>query len=132
MYYNSYARIQKTQRLLERVAFVSVGSDIFIAVSTYLVLKNVQYSNSLLLLSDYVDFVFVAIAVALFLCVIMLRQASELPRRTNAFMFKVTHGRYHPAARLIIDRRHGGYGLIANLQRRLTWPAAAFISSFIS
>ncbi len=99
MYYKSYARIRKTEKLLERVAYISVGSDIFIAVSTYLVLKNVQYSNSLLMLSDYVDFLFVVIAVSLFLMVILLKYASVFPKRIDSFVFNLMHKKYRPSAR---------------------------------
>ena len=97
MYYKAYHRIKRTQNLLEKVAYISVGSDILIAASTYLVLRNVAYSNSLLLLSDYIDFLFVAIAVSLFLAAVILRHGSDLPKKAGMLLFKLTHKRYHPS-----------------------------------
>lgn len=96
MYYKAYHRIKRTQDLLDKVVYVSMGSDILIAASTYLVLRNVAYSNYILLLSDYMDFLFVAVAVPLFLALVILRHGSDLPKKARMLLFKLTHKRYHP------------------------------------
>ena len=66
MYYSSVSRIRRLQKMVEKVAFISVGADVMIAGSTYLVIKNAPFSNSLLMASDYIDFALVALVIAIF------------------------------------------------------------------
>lgn len=91
MYYSSANRIRRMQDILERIAYISVGADILIAGSTYLVLRNVTYSHSLLMLSDYLDFVLVAMIIVIFMTVFLLRFSLSLDKRFRLFMFKVSH-----------------------------------------
>ncbi len=79
------------QRLLERVAFISVGADVLIAGSTYLVIRNAPYSNSFLMASDYIDFALVALAVSLFATVLALKFSLDIGKKARMFMFRLAH-----------------------------------------
>ncbi len=39
VYYSEFSRIKRMQRMLERIAYVSVGTDFLIAVSTYMAIN---------------------------------------------------------------------------------------------
>ncbi len=73
MYYGERARLAHMQKLLERFAYISIGSDFLIAASTYLVLQHFAYSSSILLVTDYLDLVEVIIACAIVTLIVALR-----------------------------------------------------------
>ena len=83
MYYKQYSRIRWLQNTLEKIAYVSVGTDFLIAGSTYLVIRNVPLSNSLLLMSDYLDFVIVAIVAIMFSLVVLMKGQETVVKRTK-------------------------------------------------
>ena len=91
MYYHEYSRINRMQKLLDRVAYISVGSDLLIAASTYLVITNVGFSNSALLLSSYLNFVLVAIAATMFLVLIAMKAQNRVVKKARLFAFKLVH-----------------------------------------
>ncbi|MDE1767761.1 MAG: hypothetical protein KGH67_05340 [Candidatus Micrarchaeota archaeon] len=94
MYYNSYHRMKRMKELMEKIAYASVGSDILIAASTYLVIKNVDHSGSLLMLSDYLDFLVVAIVIALFLALVAVKSTTDFPKKARMLLFKAMHRTY--------------------------------------
>jgi len=101
------ARIRKMQRLMEKIAYISVGADVLIAASTYLVIKNVAFSGSLLLLSDYLDFVLVAMIAVVFITLFMLKFSLDWDKKVKMFMFRVTHWKKMSGKSFARDRRFG-------------------------
>ncbi len=91
MYYGELSRIKRMQKLLNRVAYISVGTDFLIAISTYLVINNVPFSSSALLISDYVDFVMVAVIATIFLFLLIIKYPGYLMRRARVAAFKFSH-----------------------------------------
>lgn len=95
MYYSSVSRIMKLQKMVERIAFISVGADIMIAGSTYLVIRNAPFSNSLLMVSDYLDLALVVMVVAMFSMLLLLRFSIDIDKKTRMFIFRLSHRRQH-------------------------------------
>jgi hypothetical protein len=75
MYYSGLDRIRRLQKTLEKIAYVSVGTDFVIAGATYMVIRNTPYSNSLLMVSDYIDmFIVIVVSMLMFTLVLMKSQ----------------------------------------------------------
>ncbi len=88
MYYKQYSRIRRMQDLLEKIAYVSVGTDFLIAGSTYLVLRDIPLSNSLLMVSDYLDFVIVAAVVIMFSLVVLMKGQDAVVKKAKLAALK--------------------------------------------
>ena len=91
MYYGEFSRIKRMQKLLSRIAYISVGTDFLIAISTYLVINNVRFSSSALLISDYIDFALVAIAAIMFALLVVMKFQGSLAERARRMAFRMTH-----------------------------------------
>ena len=78
MYYGDFARIQRMERLLERLAYLSVVLDFMVAIATYLVTRGVQYSAALLMLSGYLIIVEVVLAGVLFAALIAIKHYRKI------------------------------------------------------
>jgi hypothetical protein len=91
VYYSELVRIRKTQRLLEKIAYISVGADFMIAISTYLVLSDVRYSSSALMASDYIDLALVVIATVMFAMLAVMKFQKRLSNRAKYIAFRLTH-----------------------------------------
>lgn len=83
VYYSSFDRIRRLQRLLERVAYVSVGTDFVIAGATYMVIRNTPYSNMLLMISDYVDLLIVAVVSCMMLILVLMKSQDALVKKAK-------------------------------------------------
>ena len=83
MYYNGLDRIRKFQKALERVAYVSVGTDFVIAGATYMVIRNTPYSNFILLVSDYIDMFIVAIVSMMMLTIVLMKSQDAFVRKAK-------------------------------------------------
>ncbi len=51
MYYGDYDRVKKMERLLQRLAYISVGLDFVIALASLLVLRGAAFSSTFLKIS---------------------------------------------------------------------------------
>jgi hypothetical protein len=91
MYYGTVRKLYRLKKTLEKIAYISVGADMLIAGSTYLVIKNVSFSEPLLMLSDYLDFALVAVIAVLFSITLVLKYSGEIDKRFRLFVFKKTH-----------------------------------------
>ncbi|MCL5430082.1 MAG: hypothetical protein M1504_01225 [Candidatus Marsarchaeota archaeon] len=78
MYYSELSRIKRIERILERLAYLSVGLDVFVAVATLLVMRGATGSSTMLLISGYLMFIEVVIAVVLFSAMISMRHYKKL------------------------------------------------------
>ncbi len=83
MYYSSFDRIRRLQRLLERVAYVSVGTDFVIAGATYMVIRNTPYSGTLLIISDYIDLFIVAVVSCMMLTLVLMKSQDALVKKAK-------------------------------------------------
>ncbi len=64
MYYSEYARIRRIEKWLERLAYISVGLDFFIALASFLVLRGTSFSTTMLTITgDLMMFEMVIIGV---------------------------------------------------------------------
>lgn len=67
MYYSEFQRVKRMEKLLERLAYLSVVLDAMIAVATFLVIRGVQAYSLMLTISNYLLTVEVGFAVVIFL-----------------------------------------------------------------
>ncbi len=92
MYYGQYYRMQRIERILERLAYLSVGLDFFVAVATLLVMRGAEGSATMLLLSGYLMFAEVIIAAVLFTSLIAMRHYRKI---MNAIVLNTFINKYH-------------------------------------
>ncbi len=71
MYYSEFARIRRLEKALERLAYLSVGIDVLIAVATYLALNGLKISGTLLMIGGYLMVVEVSLAALIFTCMLL-------------------------------------------------------------
>ena len=91
MYYTEFARIQRMEKLLERLAYVSVGLDVFVAMATFLVTKGLPYSSFMLMLSGYLMAIEVGIAAVLFSALVALKHYRKLIDNVALGTFRQVH-----------------------------------------
>ncbi len=91
MYYSEFSRIKRMQKLLSKIAYISVGTDFLIAISTYLVINDVKFSSSALMISDYLDFALVAIAAIMFVLLVLMKLQGHFAERARRMVFRMTH-----------------------------------------
>ncbi len=89
VYYYEFSRMKRLKKLIDKVAYISVGTDFLIAISTYLVINRVSFSDSALLLSDYIDFVVVAIVATMFLTLTLMKYQERLIRQLKTMAFRM-------------------------------------------
>lgn len=89
VYYYEFSRMKRLKKLIDKVAYISVGTDFLIAISTYLVINRVSFSDSALLLSDYIDFVVIAIVATMFLTLTLMKYQERLIRQLKTMAFRM-------------------------------------------
>lgn len=78
MYYGDYLRVKKTEILLQRLAYISVALDFFIALATVLILKGANYSKAMLLITGYLMTVEMAVIGVVFVALIALKYYNNM------------------------------------------------------
>lgn len=73
MYYREFQRITKIEKILERLAYLSVILDAMVAVATFLVIRGVQAYSLMLTISNYLLTIEVGFAVVIFASLIALK-----------------------------------------------------------
>lgn len=92
MYNSEFIRIKKIERIFELLAYCSIMLDGVVAVSTFIFINDKFGSSSfLLLISDYLVFLEVILAVVLFVLLIVLKYHKNLLKRFELVMFKTKH-----------------------------------------
>jgi hypothetical protein len=92
MYYNEFEKTRRMGRILERLAYYSVGLDFFVAIATLLVMRGAAGSSFMLLVAGYLMFAEVVIATILFTLLIAVR---HYRRVIEAFMLNTFINKYH-------------------------------------
>jgi hypothetical protein len=78
MYYRDFEKIQRMEKMLEKLAYLSVVFDFLVAVATFFVLRGVQSYSYLLTISSYLLTIEVVIAGILFVSLIALKHYRKL------------------------------------------------------
>ena len=73
MYYGDYQRIKRMEKFLERLAYLSVGLDFFVALATLLVIQGAKISGFMLLVGGYLLFAEVILASLIFTALIVVK-----------------------------------------------------------
>jgi uncharacterized membrane protein len=109
MYYSSFEKIKRMERMLERLAYLSVMLDFFVAVATFFVIRGAAFSSTMLMLGGYLMLVEIVIAVVLLISLVVLKHYRKLIDGVALVRF-----RKHALGRL---------GLLAKIQKRLYLPS---------
>ncbi|MCL5262395.1 MAG: hypothetical protein M1390_00960 [Candidatus Marsarchaeota archaeon] len=91
MYYSEHKRVRHIESMLSTLAYASVGSDLFVAAATFLVVRKMQYSSALLAFSDYVVLIETALAGAIFFTIVALKYYRRLADGISLSMFRAKH-----------------------------------------
>jgi len=82
------------ERMLEKLAYVSIGFDMLAAIATFMVVRStVKAFGSLLIISDYLIFIEVVVAAIIVLLLITMKYYSRIINGISSTMFKIKHGR---------------------------------------
>ena len=92
MYYNEFEKARRMGRILEHLAYYSVGLDFFVAIATLLVMRGAAGSSFMLLIAGYLMFAEVVIATVLFTLLIAVR---HYRRAIEVFMLNTFINKYH-------------------------------------
>jgi hypothetical protein len=93
MYYSEFMRIKGMERLLERLAYLSVGLDFIVAAATYLLMRGYSFSQTMLVWSGYLLFAEVVIACILFIAMLGMRHFKKVMRHIDIVSFKSRYRR---------------------------------------
>lgn len=93
MYGRDVERVKRLDRLLERLAYASVGLDFLVAIATLLVMKGFKFSMSVLIISDYLIFAEVIIAAVLFAIIFAIRHYQRILEAMADIAIKARIGR---------------------------------------
>lgn len=88
MYYSEFERIKRMERLLERLAYLSVGLDFFVAVATLLVMQGAAFSSFMLLVGGYLLFAEVLLASVMFLAMVVVKHYRRIIDGVAATTFR--------------------------------------------
>lgn len=78
MYYRDFEKIQRMERMLEKLAYLSVFFDFLVALATFFVLRGIQSYSYLLTISSYLLTVEVVIAGILFVSLVALKHYRKI------------------------------------------------------
>ena len=92
MYYSEFDRVSRIEKLLEKLAYLSVALDFFVALATYFVSRGAAFSNQMLVLSGYLMLIEVALAAVLFAAMIAMRHYRKVMEVISLHTFR---NRYH-------------------------------------
>ncbi len=98
--------IQRMEQLFEKVAYLSVALDFFVAAATFLVLRNVTYSGTLLHIGDYLILLETMIAALLFVTLMAMKHYTRVMDRFVIMNLRRFGRAGRSAARML--RRLGG------------------------
>ena len=76
--YSQVKRIKHVEGILEKIAYLSIVLDVFVGTATFLALRNVTYSSSLLRVGDYLIFLERLLAVLVFVLLMALKHYNTL------------------------------------------------------
>ncbi|MGC8495882.1 MAG: hypothetical protein ACP5RM_01630 [Candidatus Micrarchaeia archaeon] len=92
MYYSDFEKIRLTERMLEKLAYLSVAFDVMAAVATFFAVRTtIRSFSSLLMISDYLIFIEVVIAGILVAMLVTMKYYDKILRSFNIAMFKMRH-----------------------------------------
>ncbi len=98
--------IQRMEQLFEKVAYLSVALDFFVAAATFLVLRGVTYSGTLLHIGDYLILLETMIAALLFVTLMAMKHYTRVMDRFVIMNLRRFGRAGRSAARML--RRLGG------------------------
>ncbi len=78
MYYSEYDRVKKTEKLLERLAYISVGLDFVIALASLLVLRGAAFSGLMLTISGDLILIEMIVVSVIFVTLMALKHYSNI------------------------------------------------------
>ncbi|MFI5412659.1 MAG: hypothetical protein ACHQX1_02100 [Candidatus Micrarchaeales archaeon] len=88
MYYSQFERIQRMEKLLERLAYFSVVLDFLVAVATFLVIRGVQSYSLMLTISNYLLTVEVGFTLIIFVSLVALKHYRKIIDRVAITTFR--------------------------------------------
>ncbi|MGC8669732.1 MAG: hypothetical protein ACP5TL_01100 [Candidatus Micrarchaeia archaeon] len=92
LYYSELTKIKKIERMLEKLAYLSVGFDALVALATFLVVRvQIKTIGSLLIISDYLVLIEVVVAIIIFTLLITLKYYKKIINNIGMLIFKFKH-----------------------------------------
>jgi hypothetical protein len=75
------------KRLLEKIAYFSIGLDFFVALATLLVTQGFKFSSTMLLVGGYLLFIEVVLTGVVFMLMAVLQHYRPLLRSINSLFY---------------------------------------------
>ncbi len=120
MYYSEFERIERMERWLERLAYLSVFLDFVVAVATYMVVRGAEYSSVMLLWSGYLIGAEVVLAAFIFVSLIGLKHYRKIVNNVALSTFRTRYNYMKPAATTAL-------GILSFVKYVVTFPIRVFL-----
>lgn len=93
VYYSERARVKGVERLLEKLAYASVGLDFIIAAASFLVIRRAAFSALMLTVSGDLIMVEMGVIVVLFVTLMAMRYYGRMVTALEQARFRSKHTR---------------------------------------
>ncbi len=91
VYYSERARIKRMEKLLEKLAYISVGLDFIIAVASFLAIRRAAFSALMLTISGDLIMVEMGVIAVLFLTMMAMRHYGSIMTALEQARFRSKH-----------------------------------------
>ena len=93
MYYSEHARVKRIEKLLEKLAYISVGLDFIIAVASFLVIRRAAFSALMLTISGDLIMIEMGVIAGLFVILMAMKHYGNLVAALEQARFRNKHAR---------------------------------------
>lgn len=93
LYYSEYTRVKRVEKLLERLAYISVGLDFLVALASFLVIKRAAFSAVMLTVGSDLIMIEMAIIGVLFITLTAMKHYNSIMGAFEQARFRSRHTR---------------------------------------
>ncbi len=91
VYYSEHARIKRVERLLEKLAYISVAFDFILAAASFLVIRRAAFSALMLTISSDLIMVEMGVMALLFVTLVAMKHYSNVIAALEQARFRGRH-----------------------------------------
>ncbi len=93
MYYSEHARVKRIERLLEKLAYISVALDFVIALASFMVIRRVSISEIMLTISSDLIMIEMGVIVVLFVTLMAIKHYGGIVAALEQARFRSRHAK---------------------------------------
>lgn len=93
LYYSDHVRVKRMEKLLEKLAYISVALDFIVALASFLVLKRAAFSSVMLAISGDLVLVEMGIITVIFMTLTAMKHYGRIMAALEQAKFRSRHAR---------------------------------------